>query len=166
MGSKHTSASWCMRTWEASRGHGAAFRVLTVATCSACTVITGACLQWPLPSLRLSAFSSVPSPSQRLRRPVCGLPGAFAQPTAPQPLRSPRKWQIANARGLRGGQSSDQIQMAKEGYQTPVKDMVDLVDAKPSPSMSVQPSAAGAKWVLLQQPSAMLEVHTFTPLAP
>eukprot|EP00802_Teleaulax_amphioxeia_P004870 Tamp_04874.p1 GENE.Tamp_04874~~Tamp_04874.p1 ORF type:complete len:973 (-),score=164.66 Tamp_04874:223-2871(-) len=48
--------------------------------------------------------------------------------------------------------------MAVEGYRTPAQAMVDLVDAKPSPSMSVQPSAAGAKWVLLMQQSAMLEL--------
>jgi len=34
-----------------------------------------------------------------------------------------------------------------------------LVDAKPSPSMSVQPSSAGAHWVLMLQPSAMLELE-------
>jgi len=46
--------------------------------------------------------------------------------------------------------------MSLAGYLTPVQEMVDLVDATPSPSMSVQPSAAGANWVLMLQPSAML----------
>jgi hypothetical protein len=48
--------------------------------------------------------------------------------------------------------------MAVEGYKKPPQAMVDLVDAKPSPTMSVQPSAAGAKWVLLKQDSDMLEL--------
>lgn len=82
-------------------------------------------------------------------------PGANAQLT--QPLRSPHKWNLAKIRGLRGG--GQDSEMSLSGYLTPVQEMVDLVDAKPSPSMSVQPSSAGAHWVLMLQPSAMLELE-------
>lgn len=83
-------------------------------------------------------------------------PGANAQ--LAQPLRSPHKWNLAKIRGLRGG-GQESAEMSLSGYLTPVQEMVHLVDAKPSPSMSVQPSSAGAHWVLMLQPSAMLELE-------
>ena len=55
---------------------------------------------------------------------------------------------LAKRCGLRGG-GGKCLEMSAQGYQTPVQAMVDLVDAKSSPSMKVQPSSAGAEWVLM-----------------
>jgi hypothetical protein len=65
---------------------------------------------------------------------------------------------LAKRCGLRGG-GGKCLEMSAQGYQTPVQAMVDLVDAKSSPSMKVQPSSAGAEWVLMLQPSAMLRLE-------
>ena len=140
-----------MSTWGPPRAHSATLRVLALATCSVCSAgPAGACVQRSDPR----AFSVASSPAPCPRRSICGIPVASAQSL---PLR--RTVGFARNRALRGGgQSAEQTQMAVEGYRTPAQAMVDLVDAKPSPSMSVQPSAAGAKWVLLMQQSAMLEL--------
>jgi hypothetical protein len=85
--------------------------------------------------------------------------GGFENLAQVSPLyRGPRKWNLDISRGLRGGKQ-EEVQMAMmPGYKVPVQDIVHLVDATPSPTMMVQPSDAGAHWVLLLQPSAMLEL--------
>lgn len=147
-----------MRIAKTVRGHRAA--LLTLATCSAWTSLAGCCLQKTIArtsSTKLGVGFALSS--NCLRKTVLSFPGARAQAA---PLRSSQKWSLAKSRGLRGGggqsASSDPIEMASTGYETPVQEMVNLVDYKPSPSMMVQPSAAGAQWVLMLQSSSMLEL--------
>jgi hypothetical protein len=47
---------------------------------------------------------------------------------------------------------------AEQYYRRPPKEIADLVDADPSPSTLTQPSWTGAEFVLLLQPSSMLEL--------
>ena len=123
------------------KGRGAA--LLAVVSC------TAAC-----PHL---GFVSAPTGCQP--RPAFILPGASAQRLAVAPLR--RTQSSAQRRRLRGGGQPEMTSADAEmppGYQTPVQAIVDLVDAKSSPTMMVQPSAAGAEWVLMLQPSPMLHL--------
>ena len=123
------------------KGRGAA--LLAVVSC------TAAC-----PHL---GFVSAPTGCQP--RPAFILPGASAQRLAVAPLR--RAQSSSQRRRLRGGGQPEMTSADAEmppGYQTPVQAIVDLVDAKSSPTMMVQPSAAGAEWVLMLQPSPMLHL--------
>ena len=135
-------------------GEGVGAAALRVLAVSSFTFSLGCCYYRSTPG---SIFARA-GPAGHLRT-------AFAFPSASaQAISRPRashKWNLIKGRGLRGGgQHSQHVEMsgAAAAYRTPVQSIVDLVDAAPSPSMMVQPSAAGASWVLILQPSAMLEL--------
>ena len=129
--------------WKLVAG-AAALRILAVTTCTSAGLGSG-----HRKTSTLGASFALAGTAKN----AFAFPAASAQ--AISPPRRAHKWSLIKSRGLRGGGKGVEMSAA-HGYRTPVQSIVDLVDAAPSPSMMVQPSAAGANWVLMLQPSAML----------
>jgi hypothetical protein len=127
----------------------------TASVIALATSLSCGCLQSALTLTTSAQLGFVLAKSSWLQR----IGGFYENLAQVSPLyRGPRKWNLDNSRGLRGGKQ-EEVQMAMmPGYKVPSMDIVHLVDATPSPTMMVQPSEAGAHWVLLLQPSAMLEL--------